>query len=75
MVDDEYEQLDNVMQYATNTNVPGLKHIDACYIKTPYREESPTPRYVGDRPLYGLVIACDGYSMRKGLLEFWKMVV
>lgn len=24
---------------------------------------------------FGLMIACDGYSMKRGLVEFWEMVV
>ena len=37
--------------------------IDASAIKTPFLEEN------------GLIIACDGYSMERGINEFWKMIV
>lgn len=74
MADQEYDVLEDVMGYNTETNVQGLKQLDACYIKTPYCEESPNPSKVGIN-YYGLIIACDGYSMRKGLLEFWNMII
>ena len=74
MWDAEYSQLDDITSWRTNTNVPGLNTIDASYIKTPYCEELPAPAKAAG-PHFGLMIACDGYSMGRGLLEFWQMVV
>jgi len=51
--------------------VPGNKIIDASYVKTPFNELNP----VDPSQDFGLMIACDGYSMDRGLHEFWDMVV
>lgn len=73
MSDVEYDQLDNITGYwhSKDTKVPGNKQIDASFIKTPFCEESPVPSKVGGPNHFGLIIACDGYSMGRGLLEFW----
>jgi len=71
IADQEYNALGEITKWTTNTKVIGQKVIDACYIKTPFREESPlNPE--GD---FGLMIACDGYRLKKGLVEFWQMIV
>ena len=74
MADEEYDGLECITRYHTNTNVQGLKIIDASFIKTPYCEESPS-HTKGGKNHFGLIIACDGYSMKEGLLEFWTMIV
>ena len=68
----EYRQLDLVTQWGTNTKIPYCKVINPCFIKTPFREEKKEAK---PGEYYGLMIACDGYAMQKGLVEFWKLVV
>ena len=71
MADQEYDALYEITKYSTNTKLKDQTVIDACYIKTPFREESP----LNPEDDFGLMIACDGYSFRKGLVEFWLMIV
>jgi len=52
-------------------SVPGTKILDASYVKTPFNELCPSDPSKD----FGLMIACDGYSMDQGLLEFWDMIV
>lgn len=62
--DSEYYKLDHVMMSWDDANsVPGLKTLDASFVKTPLSEEIP------------LMIACDGYRMDDGCEEFWNMIV
>jgi len=51
--------------------VPGTSILDASIIKTPFQEVNPADK--SDE--FGLMIACDGYSMERGINEFWDMVV
>lgn len=64
------------MNYDKDVRVQGLNILDASYIKTPFNEERPGDMVKGGaKSPYGLMIACDGYSMDRGLEEFWNMVV
>jgi len=54
-------------------NVPNVKNVDASFVKTPYHEV--TPGTGNESTPFGLMIACDGYNFRRGLHDFWTMVV
>jgi len=71
LADQEYYDLNDITDWYTNTNLKNQKIIDACYIKTPFREKNP----LKPKADFGLMIACDGYRMREGLVEFWQMIV
>lgn len=69
---DEYYQLEDITGYRNNydgrSEVQNSRIIDASFIKTPLNE-------VKGNQAFGLMIATDGYAMKKGLQEFWNIVV
>lgn len=60
ITDHEYDVLDDITKWGTNTKLKGQRVIDACYIKTPFREQNPLMPNAD----FGLMIACDGYRLK-----------